>query len=97
MGAEARSAVEGEMKRGSGQDFMRSSGKTSGRAAKQVPTPKERVLSVIKGMPDEASMAEILHEIYLQGKVRRGLQELESGAGISHREVRRLAKLWADQ
>ena len=56
-------------------------------------TIKEAVLEMISRMPDDASVADIMAELYFRQKVDEGLRQLDSGQGIPHEDAKaRLAK-----
>ena len=48
---------------------------------------------MIRNLPDNVSLAEVMAELYFRQKVDRGLQEPDEGKGIPHEQAReRLAK-----
>ena len=54
---------------------------------------KAEVLQLIKQMPDDATLDDILAELYFKLQVDAGLKELDEGQGIPHQEVKdRIAK-----
>ena len=54
---------------------------------------KEQVLDMIRGLPDDVTLDDIMAELHFRAKVDAGLRELDEGKGIPHEEVeRRLAK-----
>lgn len=56
-------------------------------------TTKERVIELVKALPDNATMDDVLEEIYFKLQVDQGIAELDRGESIPHEEVeRRLAK-----
>jgi len=50
-------------------------------------TKKEEVIKMIEQMPEEASVADIMAELYFCQKVDSGLKELDEGKGIPHEQV----------
>jgi predicted transcriptional regulator len=52
---------------------------------------KQEVLAMIERLPDEASLDEIMAELYFRLQVDAGLAELDAGQGIPHEEVERKA------
>ncbi|GEM_PF-603740 len=50
---------------------------------------KQTALRVIKRMPDDASLEDIMYELYFRQRVDCGLRELQEGKTLSHREVKR--------
>ena len=49
---------------------------------------------VIDILPDEATMDDIIHALYLFMKFDHGEQEIREGKGISHEEVKRRLQKW---
>lgn len=55
---------------------------------------KQAVLKMIERMPEQASMEDIMYELYFRQRVDRGLKELTAGKTISHEHVRRSLAKW---
>jgi predicted transcriptional regulator len=54
---------------------------------------KEQVIDMIKTLPDNTTIDDIMAELYFKIQVDSGLKELDEGKGIPHEEVeKRLAK-----
>jgi hypothetical protein len=53
---------------------------------------KDAVIEMIKDMPDDSSLTDIMAELYFRQKVDRGLKELDEGKGIPHKVVRERMK-----
>ena len=54
---------------------------------------KQQVIELVKAMPDDATMDDVLEELYFKLQVDQGLAELDRDESILHEEVeRRLAK-----
>jgi len=43
---------------------------------------------------DDASLEEMMYELYVRQRVEHGLRELESGKTVSHSEVKRSLAQW---
>ena len=48
---------------------------------------KQQVIKMIKRLPDKVSMDEMIGELYFRLQVDKGLNELDFGEGIPHKEV----------
>ena len=59
-------------------------------------TTKDAVLDMIRRMADDATLQDIMAELYFRHKVDRGLQELDEGKGIPHGEARRRLGEWIE-
>ena len=57
-------------------------------------TAKNRILSVVREQPDEATFEEILRELALARMIERGLADSEAGRTITHEEMKRQIDSW---
>ncbi len=57
-------------------------------------TTKDAVLELIRRLPENVSLPEIMAELYFKQKVDAGLRELDEGRGISHEQAREQMKKW---
>lgn len=55
---------------------------------------KEVVIEMIRRMPEEATVADIMAELYLRQKVDEGIQQLDAGLGIEHDEAKKRLSRW---
>jgi len=55
---------------------------------------KEEVIKIIERMPEEASISDIMAELYFCLKVDSGIKELDEGRGIPHAQVRERLGKW---
>lgn len=55
---------------------------------------KRAALRIIQQLPDEASLEEIMYELYVRQRIDRGLRELAAGRTVSHAEVKRSVAKW---
>ncbi len=55
---------------------------------------KQAVLKMIERMPEQASMEDIMYELYFRQRVDRGLKELTAGKTVSHEQVKRSLTKW---
>lgn len=55
---------------------------------------KQAALRMIRRMPDDASLEDIMYELYFRQRVDRGLRELDEGKTVSHEEVKRSLVKW---
>ena len=60
-------------------------------------SPKQELLELIQGMPDDSSYEEILHEIVVARIVDRGLTEVDDGRSIPDDEIRSTIESWRDE
>ena len=57
-------------------------------------TVKEKAKSVIDKLPDEASIDDIMHALYIQAKFERGLAQIDEGKGVPHKEAKQRMREW---
>jgi predicted transcriptional regulator len=57
-------------------------------------TQKEAALKLIENLPDDASLEDIMYELYFRARVERGLREVEDEKTVSHDEVMRDIAQW---
>jgi predicted transcriptional regulator len=55
---------------------------------------KDMAKAVIDKLPDEASMDDIIHALYIRTKFERGIQEIEDGKGVPHEEAKERMRSW---
>jgi predicted transcriptional regulator len=48
---------------------------------------KEAVIDLIRQMPDDVTVADIMAELYVRRKIEDGLRQLDAGQGIPQEEV----------
>jgi predicted transcriptional regulator len=54
---------------------------------------KEAVIEMIRQLPEEATLSDILYELYVRHEIEEGLRELDAGQSIPHEEaMARLAR-----
>ena len=49
---------------------------------------------MIRRMPDDASVPDIMAELYFRQKVDEGLRQLDAGDGIDHEEAKKRLAPW---
>lgn len=55
---------------------------------------KQAAIETIERLPENASMEQIMYELYFRAKVDRGLADIEKGRIVSQEEVRRSVARW---
>ena len=55
---------------------------------------KQEALRIIQRMPDDASLEDVMYELYFRKRINRGIRELEEGKTVSHQEVKRSLIKW---
>ena len=57
-------------------------------------TVKEAAKNIIDHLPNESSMEDIIHALYIQEMLEKGEQEIRDGKGIPHEEAVKRIKKW---
>jgi len=55
---------------------------------------KEAAKQVIDQLPDNVTMDDIIHALYVNVKFSRGEQEIRDGGGIAHDEAKKRLQAW---
>jgi len=55
---------------------------------------KEQVIHMIQSLPEDATVDDIMSELYFKLQVDAGLRELDEGKGIPHEEVQKRMSRW---
>ena len=58
-------------------------------------TVKETARNVIDALPDDASMDDIIHALYVQARFAHGEQQIREGRGVPHEEAKQRLRKWA--
>jgi len=53
------------------------------------PKPKERALEVIRGLPEDATVEDVMERLYFLAKVEEGMRQADAGQTMSHEEAKR--------
>ena len=57
-------------------------------------TTKDTVIDMIRRMPDDATVADIMHELYVRQKIAVGLRQLDEGETLTQEEVEARLSPW---
>lgn len=55
---------------------------------------KEEVIDLIKTLPRNSSLDDIMEELYFKAQVDEGLRQLDNGKGIPHSTVKHRLRKW---
>ena len=59
-------------------------------------TTKEAIIEIIRRLPDDVTVDDILAELYARRKIEQGLRQLDEGQGISHETVKQRVAQWLE-
>jgi predicted transcriptional regulator len=57
-------------------------------------TTKEKVIKMIKELPEDITISDIMAELYFRQNVDEGLKELDEGKAISHEGAKKRLNRW---
>ncbi|MBN1216462.1 MAG: hypothetical protein JXA99_13610 [Candidatus Lokiarchaeota archaeon] len=60
-------------------------------------TEKENVIEMIKELPEDATIDDIIYHLYVKKKIQIGIDQLDQGKGIPHEKVMENAKKRLEQ
>ncbi len=55
---------------------------------------KEKIKSLIDNMPDDTTIDDIIHALYIQAKLERAEKSVSEGNGISHEDAKKRLQKW---
>lgn len=58
-------------------------------------TVKESVKQVLDSLPEDSTLDEVIHALYLKAKFERGEREIREGRGVSDAKAREKLRKWA--
>ena len=57
-------------------------------------TEKENIINMIKKLPDNVSMEDIIEAIYVRKKIEKGMKDSEEGRVYTNEEAKEILKKW---
>ncbi|MBV8878877.1 MAG: hypothetical protein JO332_02825 [Planctomycetaceae bacterium] len=57
-------------------------------------TTKDAILEMIRKLPDNVTVEDVMAELYFRQKVDRGLRELDEGKGVPHDQALDRLQKW---
>jgi predicted transcriptional regulator len=57
-------------------------------------TAKQELQEVLERLPDDAPLANLIHELQFKASVLRGLEQAQRGEGTSHEELKSQLNEW---
>ncbi len=55
---------------------------------------KEKVKNLIDNMPDDTTIDDIMHVLYIQAKLERAEKSVRDGKGVSHEDAKKRLHKW---
>lgn len=59
-----------------------------------MPKVKDKVIQMIKSLPEDVSIDDIIAELYFKLQIDAGLKELDEGKGIPHEKIEKRMSKW---
>ncbi len=57
-------------------------------------TEKENVLEMIKNLPDDINLEDIMYHLYAREKIIRGLKDADEGKKVSNEKAKDIIEKW---
>lgn len=57
-------------------------------------TEKENILQMIKNLPDDSSLEDIMYHLYAREKIIRGLKDADEGRKVSNEKAKDIIEKW---
>lgn len=57
-------------------------------------TTRDAVIEMIRRLPEDASVDDIMYELYVRRKVEESVKQLDAGEGVSHDEAKARFSEW---
>jgi hypothetical protein len=58
---------------------------------------KDQVIAMIRLLPDDSTVDDIMEELFFRIQVDRGAKELDEGKGIPHQNIRNRLSKWLEK
>jgi len=59
-----------------------------------MPNVKETVISLVKKLPKDSTIEDIMEHLYVKQKILKGQKQLQIGQFYTHEEAKRIMKEW---
>ena len=59
-----------------------------------MPTIKEEVIALVKKLPENSTLEDIMEHLYVKQKILKGQRQLETGQFYTHQEAKEIMKEW---
>ena len=57
-------------------------------------TEKENILKMIKELPDDSTLEDIMYHLYAREKIIRGLKDADEGRKVSNEKAKEVIEKW---
>lgn len=57
-------------------------------------TTKESVISLVKKLPENSTLEDIMEHLYVKQKILKGQKQLETGQFYTHEEAKEIMEEW---
>jgi hypothetical protein len=55
---------------------------------------KDKVKKIIDNLPDDSTIDDVMHALYIQAKLERAEMSIDDGNGISHEDAKKRLQKW---
>ncbi|MHA1254350.1 MAG: hypothetical protein ACTSPS_02000 [Promethearchaeota archaeon] len=57
-------------------------------------TEKENIIKMIRDLPDDVSLDEVIYHLYVRREILRGLEDAKHGRTYTHDQAKKMAEKW---
>ena len=57
-------------------------------------TTKQEVISLVKKLPENSTLEDIMEHLYVKQKILKGQKQLETGQFYTHEEAKEIMEAW---
>lgn len=58
---------------------------------------KDQIISLIKSLPDNVTLEDIMYHLYVREKIFRGLKDADEGKKVSNEKAKEIIEKWFEQ
>ena len=55
---------------------------------------KDQIISLIKSLPDNVTLEDIMYHLYVREKIFRGLKDADEGKKVSNEKAKQIIEKW---
>jgi predicted transcriptional regulator len=74
--------------------YLSTSKLTDASRERNMSATKEQVIELVRSMPDDVTVDDVIEELFFKLQVDQGLAELDRGESLPHEEVERRLSKW---
>ena len=57
---------------------------------------KDQIISLIKSLPDDITIEDIMYHLYVREKISRGIKDADEGIKVSNEKAKEIIEKWSE-